>query len=116
MLFGESVLGHRESLLTFIGPDLVAARWKQWRIYYRDIHTTGEGAQRLGGLESSERRDERLSENLQHRDGPGEQLNVAFLFPWVLVPALRAVLEYERSVKAHPNPPAPNVTRFRGGG
>ena len=47
---------------------------------------------------------------------PGEQLNVAFLFPWVLNPALSAVMDYERSLKAFPNPPAPNVTRFRGGG
>ena len=46
----------------------------------------------------------------------GEQLNVAFLFPWVLDPALKAVAAYERSLKEHPNPPAPNVTRFRGGG
>ena len=46
----------------------------------------------------------------------GEQLNVAFLFPWVLDPALKAVAAYERSLKEHPNPPTPNVTRFRGGG
>src|SRR5271166_862798 len=45
----------------------------------------------------------------------GEQLNVAFLFPWVLDPALKAVAAYERSLKEHLNPPTPNVTRFRGG-
>ena len=116
VLFGESALGHRESLLTFIGPDLVAARWKQWRIYYRDIHTTGEGAQRLGGLELASGEMNGYPKIFNIEMDPGEQLNVAFLFPWVLDPALRAVLEYERSVKAHPNPPAPNVTRFRGGG
>ena len=31
VLLGNSVTGHRESLLTFIGGDMVAARWKQWR-------------------------------------------------------------------------------------
>ena len=31
----------------------------------------------------------------------GEQLNVAFLFPWVLDPALKAVAAYERSLKEH---------------
>jgi arylsulfatase A-like enzyme len=29
VLFGKSAMGHRESLLTFIGSDLVAVRWKQ---------------------------------------------------------------------------------------
>jgi arylsulfatase len=116
VLSGASPLGHRDSLLTFIGPDLVAARWKQWRIYYRDIRPTGDGAQRLGGLESASSEMNGYPKIFNIEMDPGEQLNVAFLFPWVLNPALRAVLEYERSVHDHPNPPAPNVTRFRGGG
>ncbi len=116
VLLGKSALGRRESLLTFIGPDLVAVRWKPWRVYYRDIHATGEGAQRLGGLESASGEMNGYPKIFNIEMDPGEQLNVAFLFPWVLQPALEAVLEYERSVKARPNPPAPNVTRFRGGG
>jgi arylsulfatase A-like enzyme len=40
VLLGNSTMGHRESLLTFIGADLVAG-WKQWRIYFTDIHPTG---------------------------------------------------------------------------
>jgi hypothetical protein len=32
VLLGSTAIGHRESLLSFIGADLVAARWKQWRI------------------------------------------------------------------------------------
>jgi arylsulfatase len=116
VLFGRSPLGHREQLLTFIGPDLVAVRWKQWRIYYRDIHSTGDGAQRLGGLESASSEMNGYPKVFNIEMDPGEQLNVAFLFPWVLNPALAAVMDYERSLKTYPNPPAPNVTRFRGGG
>ena len=41
--------GSRESLLTFIGPDLVAARWNQWRLYFTDVHLTGIGPQRQPG-------------------------------------------------------------------
>ena len=44
VLFDKSTVGHRENLLTFIGPQLVAERWKQWRIYFTDIHPTGIGA------------------------------------------------------------------------
>jgi hypothetical protein len=43
VLLGNSAVGHRESLLSFIGGDLVAARWKQWRIYFTDVHPTGSG-------------------------------------------------------------------------
>ena len=116
VLLGKSALGRREQLLTFIGPDLVAVRWKQWRIYYRDIHPTGEGAQRLGGLQSASSEMNGYPKIFNIEMDPGEQLNVAFLFPWVLNPALAAVQDYERSLKSFPNPPAPNVTRFRGGG
>jgi arylsulfatase A-like enzyme len=44
VLLGASAMGHRESLLSFIGGDLVAVRWKQWRIYFTDVHPTGTGA------------------------------------------------------------------------
>src|SRR5262249_43882667 len=33
VLFGKSAVGHRETLLSLIGPELVAGRWKQWRLY-----------------------------------------------------------------------------------
>ena len=50
VLFGKSAVGNRESLLTFIGPDIVAVRWKQWRLYLKDMNPTGTGQQMLGGL------------------------------------------------------------------
>ena len=70
VLFGKSAVGHRDSLLTFIGPQLVAARWKQWRIYFTDIEPTGIGPQRLPGMEFLQRIDGRLSEGIQYRNGP----------------------------------------------
>jgi hypothetical protein len=63
---------------------------------------TGDGAQRLGGLESASSEMNGYPKIFNIEMDPGEQLNVAFLFPWVPDPALRAVLEYERSVKPHP--------------
>jgi hypothetical protein len=38
VLLGKSELGSRDSMLAFIGAAyIVAARWKQWRVY----HTVG---------------------------------------------------------------------------
>ena len=53
VLLGKSELGHRQSLLSFIGADLVAARWKQWRLYFTDVHPTGDGPQREPGIFSA---------------------------------------------------------------
>ena len=53
VLFGKSETGNRDSLLTFIGADLVAGRWKQWRMYFTDVHPTGIGPQRNPGMFSA---------------------------------------------------------------
>jgi arylsulfatase len=53
VLFGKSATGHRESLLTFIGPVLVAERYKQFRIYFTDMRPTGTGTQVVGGMASN---------------------------------------------------------------
>src|SRR5260221_5117272 len=37
LLLGTSDAGRRDTLLTFVGPDLVAARWKQVRAYFADV-------------------------------------------------------------------------------
>lgn len=116
VLLGTSVMGHRDELLTFIGADLVAARWKQWRIYYRDIHATGEGTQRLAGAEAASGPMNGYPKVFNIEMDPGEQLNVTVDFPWVIEPAMKAIVEYQKSVKEHPVPPAPNMTSFRGGG
>ncbi len=53
VLLGKSEIGNRDSLLTFIGADMVAARWKQWRMYFTDVHPTGIGPQRQPGMFSA---------------------------------------------------------------
>ncbi|KSV68196.1 hypothetical protein N183_31595 [Sinorhizobium sp. Sb3] len=37
LLLGDNDSGHREHLLTFVGSDLVAVRWKQFRAYFADV-------------------------------------------------------------------------------
>jgi len=49
-------------------------------------------------------------------DDPHEDLVVGTLFGWTAGPALEVVEKYLESVKKFPNPPAPNITRFRSGG
>ena len=114
VLLGKSTDGHRDSLLSFIGPQLVAARWKQWRIYFTDMHPTGTGTQRLGGIGSANSSMAGYPRVYNVELDPHEDLNVASLFAWVGDPAFEAIREYERSVAEYPNPPAPNLTHFVG--
>ncbi len=116
VLLGNSATGHRESLLSFIGGDLVAVRWKQWRIYFTDIHPTGTGPQRQPGIFSASAPMAGYPRAYNIELDPHEDLVVGGLFGWVSEPALKAVEEYLGSVRKYPNPPAPNITRFGSGG
>jgi arylsulfatase A-like enzyme len=114
VLLGTSANGHRESLLSFIGPDLVAARWKQWRLYFTDIYPTGIGPQRQPGPGSASAPMAGYPKIFNIEADPHEDLNVFGTFPWTAEAALKVVEAYLVSVRKHPNPPAPNVTQFHG--
>jgi arylsulfatase len=113
VLLGTSATGHRENLLSFIGADLVAVRWKQWRAYFTDVHPTGEGPQRLSGIASTSAAMAGYPKIYNIEMDPHEDLNVGGLFTWVSGPILKTVEEYLESVKKYPNPRAPNITEFR---
>jgi hypothetical protein len=102
--------------LSFIGADLVAVRWKQWRLDFTDVHPTGIGPQRQPGMFSASAPMAGYPKAYNIEMDPHEDLIVAALFGWISGPALKAVDEYLASVKKYPNPPAPNITRFGGRG
>lgn len=114
VLLGDSPTGHREALLSFIGSDVVAVRWKQWRAYFTDIHPSGAGPQRQPGIFSASAPMAGYPRVFNIEMDPHEDLVVGGLFGWVSGPTLKAVEDYLQSVKRHPNPPAPNITRFSG--
>jgi hypothetical protein len=116
VLLGNSAMGYRESLLSFIGGDLVAARWKQWRIYFTDLRPTGIGPQREPGIFSANASMAGYPKVYNIEMDPHEDLVDGGLFGWVSGPALKVVEEYLESIKKYPNPLAPNITQFRAGG
>ena len=112
VLLGKSETGSRTTLLSFIGGDLVAVRWKQWRIYFTDMHPTGIGPQREPGIFSASAPMAGYPKAYNIEMDPHEDLVVLGLYGWVVGPALKAVEEYKATLKDHPNPPAPNITHF----
>lgn len=112
VLFGSSTTGNRESLLTFIGADMVAVRWKQWRMYFTDVQPTGIGPQRQPGMFSSSAPMAGYPKIYNIQMDPHEDLQVGALFGWVAGPMLEEVAKYKETLKKYPNPPASNVTKF----
>jgi arylsulfatase len=112
VLLGRSETGNRDSLLTFIGSDLVAVRWKQWRMYFTDVHPTGIGPQRQPGMFSASAPMAGYPKVYNIEMDPHEDLVVGALFGWTAGPMLEVVEKYKETVKKYPNPPAANLTKF----
>jgi arylsulfatase len=110
VLTGKSISGNRESLLSFIGPDLVAGRWKQWRYYFKDMARTGTGQQMLGGtmVNSSPLYYPKFY-NIEI--DPHEDYQMTN-YSWTGGPIFKVIEAYLASIKEYPNPPPSNVTNF----
>ena len=112
VLFGNSATGNRDSLLTFIGADMVAVRWKQWRMYFTDVHPTGIGPQRQPGMFSASAPLAGYPKIYNIEMDPHEDLQLGALFGWTAGPMLEEVAKYEETLKMYPNPPAANLTKY----
>jgi hypothetical protein len=98
-----------------VGPDLVAARWKQFRAYFADVAPgrSGEGgATLMGGVGASAAPMNGYPKVFNIESDPREEHNIGEMYEWVLGPLLKSVDEYKASLAKHPNPPAANITRF----
>jgi arylsulfatase A-like enzyme len=115
LLLGASDGGRRDHLLTFVGPDLVAARWKQFRAYFADVapgRSGWGGATLMGGVGASAAPMNGYPKVFNIESDPREEHNIGEMYEWVIGPVLKAVEQYKASLAKHPNPPAANMTRF----
>lgn len=110
-LLGKAEKGKRESLLTFIGDRLVAVRWKQFRAYMMDAVPTGAGPARLGGVSGGAIPMNGYPAVFNIELDPREEHNLAAMFSWLNVPLSKVIMDYEKSLKEYPNPPALKLIR-----
>lgn len=101
------------SRISFCGPDLAAARWKHWRLYFEDMHLIGTGHQMLGDLFVGTL-DLYYPQVYNIEMHPHENLNVGGIHVWPIQEAVKEYEEDEESIKKYPNPPAINITIFKG--
>lgn len=115
LLLGEDEDGARDHLLTFVGSELVAARWKQFRAYFVDVapgRSGAGGATLMGGIGASAAPMNGYPQVFNIEADPQEEHNIGEMYNWVLGPILKAVAEYRTTLARSPNPPAANMTRF----
>jgi len=97
LLLGTSDARRRETLLTFVGPDLVAARWKQFRAYFADVapgRSGWSGANLLAGTGGSATPMNGYPKIFNIESDPREEYNIGAMYEWVIGPVLKAVDEY----------------------
>lgn len=115
LLLGNSSEGRRDALLTFVGPDLIAVRWKQFRTYFADVgpgRSGWGGVHLLPGTGSSAAPMNGYPKVFNIESDPREEYNIGALYEWVIGPSLKIVVEYKASLQNHPNPSPANITRF----
>ena len=108
---GKQAKSNRESLITCIGEDIVAVRWRQYRLYPKQF------------VPSARQPGDGWPRQLPHGGGgypaifnveadPREEINIVARTAWVIGPYLRLIGEYQKSLEKYPNPRAVNLTEF----
>jgi len=99
----------RDSLLTFIGDELVAVRWHEFRFYPKQFVSSGFGIQGIGGYREEGNGYPAI---FNVEADPREEVNIVADHAWVMGQYLRLIGEYQKSLEKYPNPKAVNLTEF----
>ena len=109
---GKQPKSNRESLLTFIGEEIVAVRWRQYRIYPKEFISSG-GPQSMNGLGGHRAELNGFPAIFNIELDPREEFSVLATSAWVIAPYLKLIGEYQKTLEKYPNPKAVNLTDFK---
>jgi arylsulfatase len=108
---GKQPKSNRESLLTFIGGEFVAVRWRVFRIYPKQfVPSTGNPA--MPGMAGNRVEMSGYPAIYNIEQDPREEVNVIATNGWVIGQYRRLIGEYQKSLEKYPNPKAVNMTEF----
>ena len=108
---GKQEKSNRESLITFIGDEVGAVRWRQYRIYPKEfISTTGNPA--MYGLAGRRAEGNGFPAIFNIEADPREEVNIVGTNAWVVGPYLKLIGEYYKTLEKHPNPKPVRLTEF----
>ena len=108
---GNQPNSNRQSVMTFLGDEIVAVRWRNFRIYPKQFIET-EGSPAMTGIFGA-----RTETNLYplvfnlYKD-PRELHNILADNAWVMGPYFQIIGAYKKSLVDDPNPKAFSMTKF----
>ncbi len=108
---GKTDKAPRESLITFVGDRIAAVRWRQWRLYPRTVLPTPD-VLRTTGVQAIVAENNGYPSAYNIEWDPRERWNLLIENSWVLGPYMKVIQDYRKTLKDHPNPPAPNFTKY----
>jgi arylsulfatase len=111
-LLGKQDNSNRDHLLTFVGDRIAAVRWRQFRIYPFEFHSSNSNPA-LGGYLGSTRETAMFPRIYNIEADPGEISDIVIYGnAWVVGVYSKLIAQYKATLKDHPNPPAPSLTKF----
>jgi arylsulfatase len=108
---GKQAKSNRESLLTFIGDEIVAVRWRKYRIYPKQF-VGAPGNPSMSGASGARTELNGYPAIFNIEQDPREEVNIAAYDAWVVGQYIRLIGEYQKSLERYPNPKAVSLTRF----
>ena len=108
---GKQEKSNRESLITFIGEEVGAVRWRQYRIYPKEFTMT-TGNPPMTGLAGRRAEGNGFPAIFNIEADPREEVNVVGTNAWVVGPYLKLIGEYYKSLEKYPNPKPVKLTEF----
>jgi len=108
---GKQDNSNRQSLLTFLGTEIVAVRWKHFRIYPKQF-TTSPGIPPMTGIFGNRMENNGFPVIINLYADHKEEFNIAADHAFVVVPYMKAVGAYKKSLVKDPNPAPVSLTEF----
>lgn len=110
-ILGRQAKSNRESLISFIGEDIAAVRWRNYRIYPKQF-LSSSGNPAMYGLTGARQEGNGFPAIFNIEADPREEVNTLYNSAWVIGPYLKVIGEYMKTLEQHPNPKAVNMTQF----
>ncbi|MEP5570086.1 MAG: arylsulfatase [Halioglobus sp.] len=110
-LIGSQPNSNRESLISFVGEEVAAVRWRQYRIYPKQF-VSSAGNPAMYGLAGQRQEGNGFPAIFNIEADPREEMNVLGTSAWVIGPYLKLIGEYQKSLQKYPNPAPVNMTQF----
>ena len=109
---GKTDKSARDSVITFLGNEIAAVRWRNYRFYPKQV-VASAGNPSMLGLSAYRAEGMGYPAVFDIERDPREEWNLAGVRAWTIGEYLKIVGEYLATLKAHPNPPAFSMTEFK---